>query len=234
MYSDSDYYDGLLQKNKQLIYNGIMGSTSPAEVESATFFARYLSRTGINPANYWLFLRILESNNKYIVDALVGPRDPRLLFTIIKPSHQFLNRAFQLITQWHPGQIYDKVLLAVLGIIETCYHHAHDGYKIYPIDISEINHIGKYIDAEKDQYDKLNEAVLDVLYWISGLGIYEYDHEKSMLAKHAHNIRMAYFDNTKRLVDIIPHVLLVRLKREETETKPSSQFLAFLEKLPNT
>lgn len=234
MYHIPGQYDELLQQNKDIILKGIVGAATPQEVESSTFFARYINRIGINHQNYWLFLCILESNNKYIVDALIGNKDPRLLFTIIKPNHVLLQRALQLLTSWHPGQIYEKVLLAVMGIIEYCYHHANDGFKIYPIDISEINNIGKFLEQKKDQKDLINETVLDILDWLSKLGLFEYSLKKSLLAKHAHNIRMAYFDNTKELMDIIPKILLVPIPRENTEVKPTNPFLDFVTKLPNT
>ena len=233
MREDSGKFDDLLERNKLLILNGIMGASTEAEVESGVFFARYLSGVGINPYNYGLFLRVLETNNKYIVDALIGPRDPRLLFAIIKPNYSLLEKAFQIITFRRPGQIYSKTLLAAMGIIEYSYHDANDGYKIYPLDISDINNIGKYLDQGKNQYDLINETALDILFRISEMGSIEYKFEKSLLAKHAHGIRMAYFDNTKRLTDIIPQLLMTQSPREDSEVKPSGAFLAFLDKFPN-
>ncbi|MCK4542452.1 MAG: hypothetical protein KAU17_09470 [Spirochaetales bacterium] len=234
MFYIADQYDHLLQNNKQIILNGIVGAATPSEVESSAFFARYLRTVGITPNNYWLFLRILESNNKYIVDELVGDNDPRIMFTIIKPTHALLERAFQLITLWHPGQIFSKVLLAVLGIIEYCYHSADEGFSIHPLDISEINNVGKFLNQSEDQFDLINAAILDIMDRISHLGEYANENRKSILAKHAYNVRMGYFDNTKKLTDIIPQVLLVRLIREKSEIKPSTDFLAFMEKLHNT
>ena len=233
MFYKSSQYDQnqLLESNKQLILNGVFGASTATEVESSSFFARYLRHAGITPDNYWLFLRMLESNNKYIVDALIGNNDPRLLFTIIKPNNQLLETAFQLITVWHPGQIYSKVLLAVLGIIEYCYHHSEEGFAIHPLDISELNNLGKFLDQNKDQSDLINTTILDILDWISKLGNFSGESRKSTIAKHAYDIRMAYFDNTKDLLDIIPKVLLIRLNREKTEVKPSSNFLAFCDKI---
>jgi hypothetical protein len=229
-----DQYDDILIQNKQIILNGIIGAATPSEVESSVFFARYIRNIGINPTNYWIFLRILETNNKYIVDSLVGNNDPRLLFTILKPNRAIIKRAFQLLTVWHPGQIYYKVLLAILGIIESCYHNANDGYEIYDLDISELNNIGKFLDPEMDQDDLINATILDILDWISSLGRYDGDLRKINVAKQSHGIRMAYFDNTKKLTDIISKVLLVRIEREKSEVKPSPEFLAFMEKLSHT
>lgn len=227
-------YRNILSANRQLILDGIFGSGSPAQVESSAFFARYLRRVGITPVNYRVFLRVLESNNKYIVDALVGDTDPRLMFSIVKPNGSLLDRAFKLITLWHPGQIYGKVLLAILGIVEYCFHDADEGLSIHPLDISDLNNIGKYLDPEKDQFEAINAIVLDILDWISRMGAYGTDHRKSVLAKHAYHIRMGYFDNTKKLSDVVPTVLLVRLDRERTEVRPTAYFLEFVGKLEHT
>jgi hypothetical protein len=230
MYIPDDEYKDILSINRQLITDGIFGAATQAQVESSALFARYLHRVGITPANYWVFLRVLESNNKYVVDALVGDNDPRLLFSIVKPNGPLLDRAFKLITLWHPGQIYGKVLQAILGIVEYCFHDPDEGLSIHPLDISDLNNIGKYLDADKDQFEATNAIVLDVLDWISRMGAFSADQRKSLLAKHAYHIRMGYFDKTKKLPDIIPSVLLVRLDREKTEVKPSSDFLEYADR----
>jgi hypothetical protein len=221
----------LLRRNSSLIVEGVFGVASPAQVESSAFFARYLHRVGINQHNYWVFLRVLETNNRYVVDSLCGPNDPRLLFSIVKPTGPLLDRAFQLITLWHPGQIYDKVLSAILGIIEFSFHDPDEGLSIHPLDISDLNNIGKYLDVEKDQFDPVNAIVLDILDCITRMGTYGADQRKNVLAKHAYHIRMGYFDNTKRLSDVIPSVLLVRIDREKNEIKPQKELIEFFEYL---
>lgn len=230
----SDNDRDLIRKNHQLIADGIFGVSNPTQVGSATLFARYLHSVGITPSNYWMFLRMLETNNRYVVDALCGERDPRLLFSIVKPSGELLDRAFQLITLWHPGEIYEKVLSAIMGIIELSFHAADEGLSFHPLDISDINNIGKHLNTEKDQFDPVNSVVLDILYWITHLGTYEAHLRKSVLAKHAYHVRMAFFDNTKRLTDVIPQVLLVRIDREQNEIKPQKEFIEFLENLRHT
>lgn len=225
---DSSFNDrDIVRRNHQLITEGVFGVATSAQVESAVFFARYLRRVGINPGNFWVFLRVLETNNSHVVDALCGTNDPRLLFSIVKPSGALLDRAFKLITLWHPGQIYHKVLSAILGIIEYSFHDPDEGLSFHPLDISDLNNIGKYLDHNKDQFDAVNAIVLDILDCITRMGSHGTDHRKSILAKHAYRIRMGYFDNTKNLNDVVPSVLLVRLEREKTEVNPKEEFIDF-------
>jgi hypothetical protein len=64
---------------------------------------------------------------------------------------------------------------------------------------------------------------------LSMLGQVDRSIRKTVVAKHAHSIRMAYFDNTKTLTDSIPSVLLVHLDREETETRPTDPMIRYLQ-----
>lgn len=227
-------YDEIITKNRHTILDGIFGAQTPQQVESSIGFSNYLSHVGITSSNYYLFLKLIETNNRWVVDMLIKDRDPRLLFSVIKPNNYLLRRAFELLSFWHPGQIYRKVLLSVLGIIEYCFYKPDEGYSIYPLDIVDLNNLGKFLDIDKDQFDYINESILEILNRITQLGEHSSELRKSVLSKHAFNIRIAYFDNTKSLTDIIPQVLLVRLKPEEREVKPSREFIAYMKKIVDT
>lgn len=227
----SSDYNEIITKNRHTILDGIFGAGTPPQVESSIGFSNYLSHVGITNHNYYLFLKLIETNNRWVVDMLLKEKDPRLLFSVIKPNSFLLNRAFELLSFWHPGQIYDKVLLSVLGIIEYCFYKPDEGYSIYPLDIVDLNNLGKFLDEEKDQFDFINSSILEILNRITQLGEHGSEHRKSVISKHAFNIRIAYFDNTKALLDIIPRVLLVRLTPEEREIKPSKEFIAYMEKI---
>ena len=62
----------ILKKNINIIYNGIFGFSNEIQVESGIAFARYLNTVGMDTKNYQMFLKILETNNKWIVDELIG------------------------------------------------------------------------------------------------------------------------------------------------------------------
>jgi hypothetical protein len=221
--------DQLLLDNRTAIVDGIFNCSTPRQVEASVCFARYLCHVGINGGNYLLFLRFLETNNKWVVDALVGEREPRLLFSGIRPNHLLVSKAFVLLSAWHPGEIYAKVLQAVLGIIEYCYHSPDDGYRIYRLRITDLNNVGKFLDETKDQFEPCNAQLLSLLDRITRIGAFEDNTRKSVLAKHAFDIRIAYFDNQKRCIDVIPQLLMIRLEREEERRRPSKGFLQFLD-----
>lgn len=223
----------LLEVNRQIILQGITGTITSEQVESSAMFAAYLNHIGMSNKNYSLFLKLLETNNQWIVDALIGEKSPDLLFSSLKPNAFLIAKAFQLLTSWHPGQIYEKVLLAVLGIIQYGYYKPDDGYRIYQIEISDVNNLGKFLNEEYDQFQEVNETILDILDKLACLGEYSNNKEKSIIAKHSFNIRISYFDNTKSLLNIVPKVLLVKLKREEREVKPSKEFISFFSKKYN-
>ncbi len=221
----------LISNNRKVIMDGIFGIQTPVQVELSISFARYMNHVGINKYNYLFFLHIIETNNKWVIDALFGNMDPRLLFTFIKTNAYLIRRAFQLLSYWHPEQIYPKVLLAVLGIIEYSYHKSDDGYRIYKLEITDLNNLGKFLNEDKDQYDEINAPLLNILDRITGLGEYQNDVRKSIIAKHAFHIRIAFFDHKKSLLDTIPQVLLVKIPREEREVKPSKLYMSYLNKM---
>lgn len=223
----------ILEINRQIILQGITGIVTTEQVESSTMFAVYLSHVGITNKNYSLFLKLLETNNQWIVDGLIGGRKPDLLFSSLKPNTYLITKAFQLLTSWHPGQIYEKVLLSVLGIIQYGYYKPDDGFRIYQLEIADLNNLGKFLNEEYDQFQEVNETILEILDRLTGMGEYSNNRDKSILSKHAYNIRISYFDNTKSLLDVIPKVLLVKLKREDREIKPTKEFISFFSKKYN-
>ncbi len=218
----------LFTQNKNIIISGIFSCQTAVQVESCVGFARYLNYVGITQQNYPLFLKLLETNNKWVVDALIAKRDPRLLFSNIQPNQFLIKKAFLILSFWHPKQIYHKVLDALLAVLEYAYYEADDGYKIYRLKINDLNNIGKYLDESRDQDEGNNRLILNVLDKITRLGEYRQNITKSVLAKHAFYIRIAFFDNRKKLLDIIPQVLLVPVKRELYEINPPENYRKYL------
>lgn len=226
--SDLTGDDYILGVDPGVILKGIFGCSTAVEVESSTSFARYMSQVGCNLSTYPLFLRLLQTNNRWVVDALIGDREARLLFTSIRPNTFLVAKAFELLSFWHPGEIYEKVLQAVMGIIENAFYDPDDGYRIYRLRHSDINSIGKFIDEERDQFSETNTLALHVLDRITQMAAYEASPRKRALSKHAFDIRLAYFDDTKRCIDVIPHVLLTRLDGTAATVHPSKGYEAYL------
>ena len=189
---------------------GVMLCTTPEHVDAAAALAQMVSGEGMNNRNYLLFLLILETNNPFVIDILVGHRNPFLLFSPIKPNWFLVKETFRILAKYKGSELSEKSLLALLGVIQNAYKTSKDGYKIYPLRMSDIYNIGKHLDKERDQLDPRNRLLLEILYDIYFVGIDSDDRAMKQIGIKANDIRMAFFDHTKRMVNAIPDVLLVK------------------------
>jgi hypothetical protein len=192
-----------------LVRNVILCNT-PEHVDAAAALAQVINSSGMNNMNYLLFLVLLETNNPAVIDILVGERNPFLLFSPIKPNWFLLKETFRILAKYKGSELNLKVLLALLGVIQNAYKTSKDGYKIYPLRLSDVYNIGKHLDKNIDQLDPRNRLLLEILFDIYYVGIDSEERSTKQIGIKANDIRMAFFDNTKRLLDAIPDVLLVR------------------------
>ncbi len=190
------------------LLQGIFGCRTTEAVEASITYAKFLSSVGITPENYAVFLRMLEVENHWVIDALISERDPFLLLSAVQPNKFIVGRILAMMTKWHKGGIYHKNLSVILGVLQSVYSTPRDGYRIYGLSIADTNAIGKHLDKEKGQDDPLNRAILDVLEKMAEL---EEAGDAAMeeVAIHASNIRNAFFDDRKKMDEAIPPVLLV-------------------------
>jgi hypothetical protein len=205
------------------LLQGVFGCRSTEAVEAAITYAQFLSSVGITPENYPVFLRMLEIENHWVIDSLIGERDPFLLLSGVQPNKYIVGRILAMMTRWHKGGIYAKNLSVILGVLQSVYSSPRDGYRIYPLSIADANAIGKHLDKEKGQDDPLNRAILEVLDKIAALEDSE-NAEMEEVAIHTSSIRNAFFDDRKRMEDVIPPVLLVTVEdRREISPRRSAQ-----------
>jgi hypothetical protein len=183
---------------------------TPENVDAAAALAQVISASGMNNANYLLFLMLLETNNPSVIDVLVGMRNPFLLFSPIKPNWYLIREAFRILAKYKGNELREKALLPLLGVIQNAYKVSKDGYKIYPLRMSDVYNIGKHLDKDRDQLDPRNRLLLEILFDIYFVGIDSDDRGTKQIGIKANDIRMAFFDNTKRMLDEIPDVLLVK------------------------
>lgn len=201
----------LIREHAHQIREALFACTTEAQVECSVAFARYLSYAGLNSDNYWLFLRLLMTNNPWVIDELLHDREPRLLFSTIRPEFELIDAAFEAIYSRHPDEIYLPALEAVLGIIQNTYFDPDDGYRIRKFTIMDINTLGKFLRKDEGQDHPTNRLILDILDRMAHVGEYYGEPDKNVLSKQAFKVRYAYFDRTRNLVDAIPEPLLVRL-----------------------
>ena len=203
---------------------GILSCRTQEAVESAITYARYLNKTGLTYENYPLFVKVLEIGNHWVIDALIGERDPFLFFSSIKPNFEILTACFGLLAERHPGGLYAKSLSIILGVLQATYNVPADGYKIYPLTVSDVNSLGKHLDEESGQEDSLNRVILDVLDKVSALeGLEDHTRDMEEVAIHANEIRNYFYDAAKTINDVIPPVLLVRMDYKKFEVSPRKE-----------
>lgn len=198
---------------------------SSSRVSTSIGLASMIYHMGIRDKNASFVLDLLETNNEYVVDALVVDSDPFIMMRNITPTRLILSKTFKILAFHNPGHLYPKVLLALLGVIDIAYKRSVDGFDIYPFTLSELNNISKYLDESRDQFDQVNKVLLRILENLHDMGIGSDDWKIRLMAFQAIQIRLAFFDQNKSLIDIIPEELLTRVKKRRS-IKPDSFNLA--------
>ncbi len=218
-----DWTSDEIQHIEYSMLKGVIGCRTQEAVESAITYASYLNFTGITNGNYPVFLNILTVRNHHVIDALLGTRDPFLFMSSIQPNHFIVATCFSILTKYRKGEIYPKTLGIILGVFQAAYNSPLDGYKIYPPSVADVNALGKHLNEDKGQDDLLNRSILDILDKMSSLEGQNIDEDMEDLAVHAHNTRNNFFDSTKRLVDVIPEVLLRTEPNLDLDVQPRTR-----------
>ena len=200
--------DARIVEIENSLMQGIFSCRSTEAVEAAITYAKFLSSVGISPENYPVFLKILEIENHWVIDALIGKRDPFLMLSSVQPNQYIVNQIFAMMRKWHRGGIYSKNLSVILGVLQSVYGSPKDGFRIYPLSIADLNALGKHLNKEIGQDDPLNRVILEIMGSLSRLEGKQNSDEQEV-AIHASAIQNAFFDNRKKLEDVIPPVLLV-------------------------
>jgi hypothetical protein len=207
------------------IIERMIGCRSVESVEASISYARFLRLSGLDNDNYPLFLRILEVENHWVIDSLIGNKDPFLLLSSVHPNNYLLLNAYRLLTNWHPGGIYPKTLAIILGVLQAAYSSPKDGYKIYNASINDVNNLGKHLNKELGQDDANNRCILDILDRFGSLAGTSTVEEIEQTARQANSIRTFFFDKRKKMEDIIPQVLLVKSDYIAKEVPPEKVFV---------
>jgi hypothetical protein len=215
--------DAILGVENRILQN-IMSARTHEAAECAVAYARFLRISGLDSENYPLFLKMLEIENHWVLDALLGETDPFLMLSTIPPNEYLTSKCFRLLTRWRAGGIYPKTLAVVLGVLQNTYSSPRDGYKIYPLSVADVDNLGKHLEKTKGQNDPRNRCILDILDRIGSLEGLRWDESMEQVARQALRIRSNFFDNTKALEDCIPQVLLVRGDYRQEEVAPKQLF----------
>ena len=196
---------------------------TPEATETSMAYTRFLRLSKMTNGTYPVFLSLLEIGNHYVIDSLIGSEDPFMLFTSICPTKHLLRECFRLLTLWHPGGIYPKTLSIVLGVLQSAYSCAKDGYVIHRVSINDINNLGKHLNKDSGQSEPANRAILDILDRLASLEG-QGDQEMEDMARQATAIRSHFFDRRRKMEDVIPQVLLVKSDYLVKEIAPNLVF----------
>ncbi len=214
----------IMQVELAIVHNMLASRTEEA-VEGTICFARFLSLSGLNNENYPLFLKLLEVENHWVIDTMVGKKDPFLLMSPIQPNSYLAFNGFKLLKNWHPGGVYPVTLSVALGILQTAYASPKDGFRIYAVSINDVNNLGKHLNKGLGQDDPNNRCILDILDRLGSLAGKSPEPEEEQMARQANNIRTFYFDRRKKMEDILPQVLLVKSDYAAKETAPRQLYV---------
>lgn len=207
------------------IIERMIGCRTIEAVEASITYARFLRLSGLTSFNYPLFLRLLEVENHWVIDSLIGEKDPFLLLSSIHPNNYLILSSYKLLTNWHPGGIYPKTLAIILGVLQAAFASPKDGYRIYNASINDVNNLGKHLNKELGQDDPNNRVILDILDRLGSLAGTSENPEIEQMSRQANSIRTFFFDKRKKMEEIIPQVLLVKSDYIAKEVAPGKLFV---------
>jgi hypothetical protein len=216
--------ESIMEVEIQILEN-MIGCRTTEAVEAAICYARFLALSGLTNDNYPLFLKLLEVENHWAIDAMISKKDPFLLLSPIQPNNYLILQAYKLLTKWHPGGIYPITLAVVLGVLQASFSSPKDGYKIYNVSINDCNNLGKHLNKELGQEDSNNRCILDILDRLGSLAGTSTNPDIEQMARQANNIRTFFFDKRKKMEDIIPQVLLVKSDYVAKEVSPENVYV---------
>lgn len=200
--------------------------TDAHSVDVAVAFAGYMSLQQLDSDDYPVFLKLLQLSNHWVVDALLGNADPEGFFDVVQPNRFILSSCFKMFGSFRPGEIYPRSLLVLIGLLRRSYEEPKDGYRVYPLTITDVNNVAKHLDENEGQSYPLNQSILHLLDRIASLadpGVTP-PSEKQMgeVAMQANNIRGKFLDQTKHIREAIPIELLRRGDYRNNEIAPTS------------
>ena len=193
---------------------------SPQAVQAALTYASYLNEIGINAENYPLFLEVMHTNNKWVIDALTEGADLDTFLDPVIPTYHIVGQIFRLFTGLKRGQLNRKVIQIFLGYLKKVYREPHSGYEVYTLSIPDLNNMSKNLNEDQSDEDPVNSLILDILRNINEmneLSAYKNLGERAEIASQAGKIRSNFFDTKRQLKYALSAVLLEQGK-EETES----------------
>ena len=210
---------------KHLYITEILQSGTKEGTNALVAYAAFLNRSGINSDNYPLYMRVLETNNRFAIDKLLEGHQPETYIDCVIPNHFIVEAFFQTLTKFKKNEVYRTTLLVIFGFLFKVYRSPEEGYQLYQPTIADVNNLGKYLDESKDQDDELNRGILDVLSCLFRLDMpYETDPQKKDLARQVGQIRSDFFDTARSLSQSMTDTLLEEADAPDYGTPPDYEY----------
>lgn len=185
----------------------ILGVNSKEAVTACYAYASYLNKWGVHPDNFFLFLEVMGVPSQWAVDALTNEKDLIEFLEPVIPNYFIVENTFKLLYDHKKGTLHEKVLVIITGLLKRVYKEPTEGYELYPITVSDLNHMAKHL-IENSNGGDINKNILSILSCLSKLVEYEKSGPKYDIAKQAAKIRMNFFDSRRSLEYSLTEVLL--------------------------
>ena len=101
--SDSNWIESRINQLETASLQKIFECRTPEAVEAAVTYARFLASLGVTPENCPAFLRLLEVENRWVSEALVGDQDPFRMLSVVQPSRALIEHIFRTLNRWPRG-----------------------------------------------------------------------------------------------------------------------------------
>lgn len=210
-----------IQRTLDRIISEVFVADEGIKIDGLLWIVEYLNQRGITYDNYPFYMRLLSINNHWISDKIFGEADPFFCFDQIDVNGYIVKRAFEELRFNRRGGIYEKNLLAYLGILKRNYTFKRDALSLHEeLSIEDINAIAKYLDFEAGPQDNINVKVLLILDIIAGLHQHEPSGEVLAIVNHAREIIVSFYTPYKGAHTILPEDLTIPDDYKNYEVSP--------------
>ena len=204
----------------------IIAAKTPEAAEAAVSYAEFLRERGVNSENYPVFLKMLTTENRWVLDALIRPGDPFELLASIPPNRYVVHKCFDLLDRWPSKCIHPLTLAVALGVLRRSYSEPRSGFRLYSVRIADVNNLAKHLDEDKGQSYSQNRALLNILDDIGKLQGSGVDDTVDKVARQAAKIQGFFFDSTRSLTGCLPHAIFATGDDRPTSQAPSRVFVS--------
>lgn len=183
-------------------------------VKASIEFVKFLNHKGLDNESYPFYMRLFLLENEAVIHAFLS--DGKVLNSLknLKRSPRLIGLCFSLLKRFSRDTVYEKILETLLVILNLTYRDAVSGFTMYPFSQNQLNYIGKYLDKDKPQTNKINRIILDILADIGDLTTKDTTEPALLeLCTRANKMRNVFFDDRASMAGILPDTML--LKRAE-------------------